>query len=129
MTSVVEFWGCEKQKNHKFKNIFSQMFTSVVKKCLNLTFKVNFYSQKLYESFWFFFSLKNISLGAGFLLLTFFKNLKIFEPICFLKWGPIFDGPCKHLWKSNQNFYFTNFFAKIYSLLTHAHKTPPLRSH
>ena len=26
-------------------------------------------------------------------------------------------------------FYFTDFFAKIYSLLTHIFKTPPLRSH
>ena len=39
------------------------------------------------------FSLKNITLGAGFLLLTFLKT-SIFEPLCFLKWGPIFDGPC-----------------------------------
>ena len=31
--------------------------------------------------------------------------------------------------KSKKYFYFTDFFAKIYPLLTHVHKTPPLRSH
>ena len=31
--------------------------------------------------------------------------------------------------KSKNYSYFTDFFAKIYSLLTHVHKTPPLRSH
>jgi hypothetical protein len=31
--------------------------------------------------------------------------------------------------KSKKYFSFTDFFAKIYSLLTHARKTPPLRSH
>ena len=31
--------------------------------------------------------------------------------------------------KSKNHFYFTDFFAKIYSLLTHVCSTPPLRSH
>ena len=31
--------------------------------------------------------------------------------------------------KSKNYFYFTDFFAKIYSLLTHVRKTSPLRSH
>ena len=31
--------------------------------------------------------------------------------------------------KSKNHFYFTDFFAKIYSLLTHVRSTPPLRSH
>ena len=39
-----------------------------------LTFKVNFLCQKLSESFQIFFSLNNITLGAQFLLLTFFDN-------------------------------------------------------
>ena len=30
----------------------------------------------------------------------------IFEPLCFLKWCPIFDVPCEHLWKSNQKIIF-----------------------
>ena len=62
MTAVVEFWGREStgvgfyQKNKKKILIWlSQMFTWVVKKCLNLTFKVDFTSRKLYESFWCFF--------------------------------------------------------------------------
>ena len=39
------------------------------------TFKVNFLYQKLSESFSIFFSLKNINLGAHFLLLTFFDSI------------------------------------------------------
>jgi hypothetical protein len=31
--------------------------------------------------------------------------------------------------KSKIYFYFTDFFAEIYSLLTHVRKTPLLRSH
>ena len=84
------------------------MFTWVIKKCLNLTFKVIFLCQKSFESF-LFLSLNNISLEEDFL------SLSIFEPLCFLKWCPILDSPCEHLWKSNQKyFYFTDFFAKIY---------------
>ena len=49
-----------------------------------LTFKVNFLCQKISESFSIFFSLKNINLGAHFLLLTFFDNFKI-EQLLFLK--------------------------------------------
>ena len=108
----------------------SQMFTWVVKKCLNLTFKVNFHSQKLYESFWCFFSLKNISLGAGFLLLTFFKNFYFWTTL-FSNMGPNF---WRSVWKSvkvksKNYFHFNDFFAKIYSMLTHICKTPLLRSH
>ena len=40
-----------------------------------LTFKVNFLYQKLSESLSIFFSLKNINLGAHFLLLTFFDSI------------------------------------------------------
>ena len=39
------------------------------------TFKVNFLYQKLSESLSIFFSLKNINLGAHFLLLTFFDTI------------------------------------------------------
>ena len=39
------------------------------------TVKVNFLYQKLSESFSILFSLKNINLGAHFLLLTFFDNI------------------------------------------------------
>ena len=106
-----------------------QMFTWVVKKFLNLTFKVNFLSQKSFESFW-FFSLKNISLEEGFLLLSFFENFNFWTTL-FSKMVPNF---WRSVWtsvkvKSKNYFYFTDFFAKIYSLLTHVRKTPPLRSH
>jgi hypothetical protein len=59
-----------------------------VKKCQNLTFKVNFLRQKLSESFWFYFSLKNMNLRAHFLFL---KTL-LFKALYFLKWCPVFDS-------------------------------------
>ena len=43
-----------------------------IENCQFLTFKVDYLCQKLTESFSIFFSLKNINLGAHFLLLTFF---------------------------------------------------------
>ena len=55
-----------------------------VKKCQNLTFKVNFLCQKSSESFSIFFSLKNTNLGAHFLLLTFFDKIN-FEIFLLLK--------------------------------------------
>ena len=50
-----------------------------------------------------FFYVKNHSnLRRRF--FCYFHSLKtsIFEPLCILKWCPIFDSPCEHLWKSNQ---------------------------
>jgi len=108
----------------------SQMFTWVVNKCLNLIFKVNFLCQKSFESCWFFFLLKNISLEEGFLLLSFFENFNFWTTL-FSKMVPNF---WRSVWtsvkvKSKNHFHFTDFFAKIYSLLTHIRKTPSLRSH
>jgi len=112
-------------------NFWRSVWTSVkVKKCLNLTFKVIFLCQKSFESFWFFFSLKNISLEEGFLLLSFFENFNFWTTL-FSKMVPNF---WRSVWtsvkvKSKNHFHFTDFFAKIYSLLTHIRKTPSLRSH
>ena len=58
-----------------FKNWVNGEVSKVPKFDKNLTFKVNFLCQKLSESFSIFFSLKNINLGAHFLLLTFFDNI------------------------------------------------------
>ena len=77
------------------------MFTWVVKKCLNLTFKVFFLHQKSFKSFWFFFHWRISVLQKVYCCCHFLKT-SIFEPICFLKWCPIFDSACEHLWKSNQ---------------------------
>ena len=49
-------------------------WVKVIKMCKILTFKVNFLSQKLSKSFKKKFSLKNMILGAHFLLLTFFES-------------------------------------------------------
>ena len=84
------FWASEVSKNQVFK---SQFFSSsqyknypklktwvnsapklADKKCQFLTFKVNFLCQKL-PNLSIFFSLKNINLGAHFLLLTFFDSI------------------------------------------------------
>ena len=61
---------------------------------------------------------------------TFFKNFNFWTTL-FPKMGPNF---WRSLWtsvkvKSKNYFHFTDFFAKIYPLLTHIRKTPPLRSH
>ena len=49
------------------------------------------------------FSSKNINLGDHFLLETFFLDL-IFEPLYFLKLGPIFVGPTLWQFKKYSNF-------------------------
>ena len=58
-----------------FENWVNGEVSKVPKFDHNLTFKVNFPCQKLSKSFAIFFSLKNINLGAHFLLLTFFDNI------------------------------------------------------
>ena len=73
------------------------------KKCQNLTF--NFLWQKLSESFPIFFSLKNVNLGAHFLLLTFFDNINlILKLLYFLKWCPIFGSLPLHQFSKFKNF-------------------------
>ena len=49
--------------------------------------------------------LKNINLGPYFFKKYIFDNFKT-EQLLFLKWRLIFDGPCEHLWKSNQKIIF-----------------------
>ena len=70
----------------------SQMFTWVVKKCLNLTFKVIFSCQKSFQSL--FFKLKNINLEEDFLLLSFFENFKF--------WTTLFSKMVPNFWQSDK---------------------------
>ena len=63
------------RKLSNFENWVSGKVSKSAKSPNLLTFKVNFLYQKLSESFSIFFSLKNINLGAHFLLLTFFDNI------------------------------------------------------
>jgi hypothetical protein len=93
-------------------------------------FQSQFSMSKIIGIFLIFFSLKNISLKEGFLLLSFFENYNF--------WTTLFSKMVPNFWqsvwtfvkvKSKNNFYLTDFFAKIYSLLTQVRKTPPLRSH
>ena len=63
------------RKLSNFENWVSGEVSKSAKSPNLLTFKVNFLYQKLSESFSIFFSLKNINLGAHFLLLTFFDNI------------------------------------------------------
>ena len=58
-----------------FENWVSGEVSKSAKSPNLLTFKVNFLYQKLSESFSIFFSLKNINLGAHFLLLKFFDQI------------------------------------------------------
>ena len=92
VTYVVEFCGREstgawfKQKNHLKKNIFliwlSQMFTWVVKKFLNLTFKVIFLCQKSFESFWFFF-IEKYQFRSSFSVIDIFWQLQFLKHFIF----------------------------------------------
>ena len=86
-----------------------------------------FYVKNLSE---FFFIEEYQFRRSFFLLLSFFKNFNFWTTL-FYKMVPNFwRSLCKSVKvKSKKYLYFTDSFAKIYSLLTHAHKTPPLRSH
>ena len=59
--------------------------------------------QKSPESFWFFFSIKNKSLGAHFLLKLFLLG-SILKPLYLLKACPIFDEAAK-LCKASKDAY------------------------
>ena len=92
------FWfdlGCQKVTTSDFQSFFSIFFMS-----------------KIIWIFLIFFSLKNISLEEGFLLLSFFENFNFWTTL-FSKMEPNFYGPCEHLWKSNQN----NIFLLLIFLL------------
>ena len=77
-----------KTNNQPFKKFLSLSvsWVKVVKNGKISTFKVNFLCKILSK-----FSLKNVILGAHFLMLTFFENFNSFKPLCFLKWHSIFD--------------------------------------
>ena len=79
----------------------TQLFTWVVKKCLNLTSKSIFYDKNHSNLSDFFFHWR-ISVYKDVFCYYYFLKTSIFEPLCFLKWCPIFDGWGEYLWKSNQ---------------------------
>ena len=64
-----------KANNQPYKNCLGPSFNwvNIVKNCKILTFKVNFPCQKLSESFQKKFSLKNMILGAHFVIDIFWK--------------------------------------------------------
>ena len=82
-------------------------------------FQSQFSMSKIIRIFLIFFSLKNISLEEGFLLLSFFENFNF--------WTTLFSKMVPNFWRSMWTFvkndskndlHFTDFFAEIYSLLT-----------
>ena len=80
-------------------------------------FQSQFQQSKIVRVFLIFFSLKNRS--RVFVI-------EVFEPVFFLKWGQfltVLVNICESQIKNI--FSFTDFFAKIYSLMIHARKTPP----
>ena len=108
----------------------SQMFTWVVKKCLNLTFKVTFLCQKSIESFWFFFHLRVSVYKKVFLLLPFFENFNF--------WTTLFSVPdfWQSAWKSlkikSKNVFILLIFCKnllpVHSRLKNSTTEVTLRS-
>ena len=109
------------------------MLIGVIGRCQKMSkfdIQSQFSTSKIIRNFLIFFSLKNISLGECVLLLSNFENFNIWTTL-FSKMVPNF---LRSVWpsvkvKSKKYFSFTDLFAKIYSLLTHVRKTPPLRSH
>ena len=81
MSGLVEFLNCK----YEISLILS-------KRLPNCTFKVNFLCQKLSESFSIFFSLKNINLGAHFLVIDIFKSLSKMMPNYILIFLRATDG-------------------------------------
>ena len=82
-----------------------------VKKCQNLTFKVNFLHQKSSESFR-FFPLKDINLGTR--LYWHFLITSIFTSLHFLKWYSIFDSLPLHQFSKFNNFLWVCWFLGKY---------------
>ena len=77
--SLAEFSGeyaRSKVYENDHKNVLGIWLDLVsnVKYSTILIFKVIFLCQKLAESFWIFFSLKNIKMGEQLLLMTYFDN-------------------------------------------------------
>ena len=88
------------------------MRIGVMRRCQNLTFKVNFLCQKSSESFWFFsLKKKHIFCYWYFLITSFFKFLY------FLKWCPIFDSSPLLKFSKFYNFIWPKIFLILYTSL------------
>ena len=72
-------------------------------------FQSQFFILKIIGIFLNFFSLKNINLGAHFLLFTFFDNINLWINL-FLKWCPIFDSSPLHQFSKFNNFLWACWF-------------------
>ena len=122
------------KKSVKEKYFFELTFTDVHmgrQKVSKADFQSQFSMSKIIWIFLSFFFHWRISvLKKVFLLLSSFENFNFWTTL-FSKMVPNF---WRSVWtsvkvKSKNYFYFTDFFAKIYSLLTHVRESPPLRSH
>ena len=80
-------------------------------------FQSQFSMSKIIWIFPNFFFIEEYQFRRRFFVIVIFLKTSIFEPLCFLKWCPIFNGPCEHLWKSNQK--------TIFILLTFLLKSTP----
>ena len=87
-------FGTDNQRTKHFNSFCKSEELGYVKKSQNWTFKVNFLFQKSSESFY-FFSMKNKSLGAHFLFKWFFGNFNFKTPL-LLRSCPIFDETQLH---------------------------------
>jgi len=117
----------------KEKEIFVSTFTNVHMGCQELPqsdFQRQFSMSKIIRIFLIFFFHWRISIYKQvILLLSFFENFNF--------WTTLFSKMVPNFWRSmwasvkfkSKNISFYWFLAKIYSLLTHVRKTPPLRSH
>ena len=83
-------------------------------------FQSHFYMSKIIRIFLIFFFTKEYQFRRRFLVIVIFWKLQYLNHFVF--WN---GAQCEHLCESQikKYFHFTDFFAKIYSLLTHIRKT------
>ena len=94
--SIGKFFGQESTVVKWNYQILSLRLVTVCQKVPILDFQLEFSTSKIIRIFLIFYSLKNINLGAHFLISSIFKSLY------FLKWCPILDSlPLLQLSKFN----------------------------
>ena len=91
------------RKLFNFENWVNGEVSKSVKKCQNLTFKVNFLCQKLSEFFSIFLHWR-ILLQEHIFCYWHFLITSIFKSLYLLKWCPIFDTSPLHQFSKFNNF-------------------------
>ena len=89
-------------------------------------FQSQFSTSKIIWIFLIFFFIEGYQFRRRFFVIVIFWKLQFLTTLFSNFWKSVWTSVNV---KSKNYSYFTDFFAKIYSLLTHVRKTPPLRLH